>query len=166
MWFAGLGTENWINPKGLTADMYAANAQQLLNHPIEALKLAVHNFHRHFLWVGLLEYYEDSMELFRYQTNLTLPSDVSQRRENFDPTEVQVKANDVERLALKTAYPMDVALYAYIKEVQMARMKKLQEAVMRGLDVDVLFCKNRKEWEESIAYPFHFNGTAIWPPEE
>lgn len=163
MWFAGLGTESWINEKGLTAQEYTRNAKLLVEHPIQALSTAVRNFHRYFLWVGILEQYEDSLDLFQYQTNLTLVENARVRRENANVLGKSPRVSDVDKRILATAFPLDNAFYAYVRAVQSARMDWYKGQINGSGSSPVRFCKNQTEWANVLAFPFYFNGTKIWP---
>jgi hypothetical protein len=157
MWFAGLVTEPWVNKKGVSDAQYRRKGEILLNHQIDVMKLSVLNFHRSFLWVGLLGEYNRSMNLFQFQTNLNLP-EVQERNSNTHP-----KATAVERAVIAAANPMDMALYEYMEAVTLARLEAFESASEENRTVPV--CKtDRGDYMDAFAYPFIFNGTQIWPP--
>lgn len=156
MWFAGLATESWINSRGLLPSDYATNGRRLLEDPVGALRQAVRNFHRHFLWVGILEEFEASLRLLSHQTNLTFPPESFTRQENHLPGVAHCNLSAEERMVLSIANPMDIAFYTYVRAVQRARMQHVKGTVK--------YCSSAQEWEHSLAFSFYFNGTKIWPP--
>jgi hypothetical protein len=185
MWFAGLGTEPWINNKGLSAAEYAANGHRLLADPVGVLRLAVRNFHRHFLWVGVLEEFESSLALLGLQTSLTFPAEAYTRRENSYKNNNNTHAHsgeggagsEAEKRALQRAYPVDQAFYAYVSAVQRARLQYVVSQTVNGDSTltstarttvisrgrGVRYCESRDEWEQSLGFRFSYNGSLIWP---
>jgi hypothetical protein len=152
MWFSGTINEEWVN-KGLTAKDRSPKADIILNHQIDMMKTAVENYHEHFLWVGLLDQSIRSYRLLEYQLGITLHNQekVMNPTEYPDPTEV-------EKLVLATANPMDMALYTYIREIQLAKLKLFEEATRSHRPVRE--CSDKIL--DNYSFPFFFNGTQIW----
>jgi len=160
MWFSGLVTEEWVNTKGISRSEYEVKGELLLNHQVDVMRLALLNFHRSFLWVGILEEMPRSLALFRHQTGLKLKSGSDHLKSNSNSHPPPTKA---ERAVIEAANPMDMALYEYIRTVQLGRMTALEEAISKNRTVP--WCKSSTDWM-AFSFPFTFNGSQIWPPPE
>ena len=160
MWLAGVVPDYWVNKNGLTAKDMEIKKELLLSHQIDVMKAAVRNFYESFLWMGLLNDFNRSLDLLEYQLGIPYikiaAKSVSVRNANNHPS-----ATVTEKQVIKRANPMDVALYEYISTILKFRMSLLEK--YKSIGEEPPDCDSEHLGSSQYYFPFFFNGTQIWP---
>lgn len=155
MWFTGTVADNWVNV-GMpnAAKVWEEKRSRLLNSPIDVLREAVENYNK-FLWVGVVDRWDQGVELLESQANMDLQAHV-RSRDNRNPN---AGATEAELALLRMAYPMDAAFYAYSSAMHEKRWELYHTAKAAGT-LHEIWCSSN---EEAMAYkiPFYFNGERI-----
>ena len=100
------------------------------NHP-EFLSSAIDNIRRKFLFVGITERFEESIDLFRYQLQSPFPYRAAVHQANISQR-YPVELTDRTRARLDELTKMDQELYQHACELLDSRVRKLQATIGIG----------------------------------
>ena len=107
-WLTGTHIGTWVTEK--LSEKEKEERENLSINWTYMLNKSLDNLHKS-LWIGLLEQPEQSMEMLRYQTGLSLK--FGHRNKNSDypePTQEEI-------MKLKQLMPLDLYIYEYVKQL-------------------------------------------------
>jgi hypothetical protein len=163
MWLAGVVPDFWVNKNGLSTEDIEIKKEKLLFQQTNVLKAAVRNFYESFLWLGLLDDFNRSLDLLEYQLGIPYVK-IAAKSVNIRNANNHPNATTLEKQVIKRANPMDVALYEYVSAIMKFRLSLFEK--YKSIGKDVPECSEQHLGSSQYFFPFFFNGTQIWPIEK